>query len=145
MRLVCKITLAATEVFCSDLFFSITNPTVKFRFLAPGLGKLVWVGMVPAEKERHLRVERLVRDLTKKEFLVASCRKTTPADLKQLLDQQPNGKSGALAINDNNFNWFFIGDYLVRMGCSNSAWHLSFGSVSDFEKLEAGDRIFSHD
>jgi hypothetical protein len=55
--------------------------------------------IIPAEGPRKLVVSKLTRTATERELQTAASQKTTWADLKWELEQQPKGKSGNLLTN----------------------------------------------
>ena len=137
-----EIDCPATEAFDLYDFFNIDNPTVKFRWVDADLRKYFKIRLIEAEGPRQLAISKLTRTVTEKELLAVAPKKTTWADLKWRLEQQPHGEGGDLLVNGWT-NLFLIGDCLVRVYRNGDGWGVSVNPVDETFEWLGGGRLTS--
>ena len=137
-----EIDCPATEAFDLYDFFNIDNPTVKFRWVDADLRKYFKIRLIEAEGPRQLAISKLTRTVTEKELLAVAPKKTTWADLKWRLEQQPHGEGGDLLVNGWT-NLFLIGDCLVRVYRNGDGWGVSVNPVDETFEWLGGGRLAS--
>lgn len=142
LKMVRAIEAPATEAFELLDFFNKNNKVVKFGWIDGDLARCFPNGHIPAEGFRHLAIHRLLRNATEKEFRVAEFEKTTWADLKYLLEQQPKGEKGDLRTNG-QANLFFIGSRLVDVRWRVGGWSVNVFLVSGSNEWCKGYLRFS--
>lgn len=142
LELVKEFDCPATEAFNLDDFFTLDNPTVKFGWIDGDMKKYFKNRSIVAEGPRKLVVNRLVRNATEKELKVVAPQKTTWADLKWELEQQPNGESGNLLTNG-RANLRFIGDCLVYVYWYDYGWYVYVNPVNESHEWLDGIQLVS--
>ncbi len=142
LELVREIEAPATEAFELLDFFNKDNKDVKFAHIDGDIVKYFPDGHIPAEGPRHLAIHRLTRSATEKEFRATDIEKTTWADLKWMLEQQPKGEKGDLRTNG-QANLFFIGSCLVRVRWYDVGWSVDVDSGDGSYAWLGGRRRFS--
>ena len=142
LELVREIEAPATEAFELLDFFNTGNKVVKFAWIDGDLARCFPDGHIPVEGPRKLVVSKLTRNATEKEFRVAESEKTTWADLKHLLEQQPKDEKGDLLTNSWS-NLFFIGSCLVRVRWLGGGWRVRVDPTDESYEWSEGSLRFS--
>ena len=142
MELVKVLDCPATEAFNLDDFFTTSNKVVKFGWIDSDLKRYFKTQLISAEGPRKLAVGKLTRNTKEKELLATAPKKTTWADLKWELEQQPNGESGNLLTNG-WANLRFIGDCLVNVYLSDGGWSVDVSPVGGSSEWPDGHQLVS--
>ncbi|MFA6476044.1 MAG: hypothetical protein WCV68_01365 [Candidatus Paceibacterota bacterium] len=134
-----QIDLPVTEAFEVSDFFNVNSNDIRFSSVDSDLKKM-W-GTVGVEGPRRLGARALGQ---KETFFLDGEGDSSLADIKFLLEQQPNGEEGFLLTTEPNF--FMVAGCVVRLWWGGMGWRLSLDknpSTGFGRWWDEGDQLIS--